>query len=322
MIISKTPLRISFCGGGTDLKEYWEEYGGAVVSASIDKFTYAILKKRIDSQIWMKYSKNETVETVDEIKNGLLRETLKKTGISQGLELALMCDIPQGTGLGGSSSFAVGCLNVMYSSVGKKASPEKLAKDACEVEINRLGEPIGKQDQYIAAYGGFNLIEFKKNGNVKITPLNLDPIAEQTFFSRILLFNTGIACDAKKVLSQQQKRISEKLENLHHMKYLAYKSAEAIRNGNFSEFGEMLHENWEYKKKMADNISNPEIDHWYEEARKTGAVGGKICGAGGRGFLLFYVEPENQHKVRKALSDLVELHFRLEKRGSRIIYDE
>lgn len=322
MIISKTPLRVSFCGGGTDLKEYWKEYGGAVVSASIDKFTYVILKKRIDSQIWLKYSENEIVKDINEVKNGLLRETLKKTGISNGLEIALMCDIPQGTGLGGSSSFAVGCLNAMYSFIGKKASPEKLARDACEVEINQLNEPIGKQDQYIAAYGGLNLIEFKKNGSVNVVPINLNPITEQIFFSKMLLFNTGISSDAKNVLSQQKKNISQRIKNLHHMKDLAYNTVEAIKNNNFLKFGEMLHENWEYKKKMADNISNPKIDYWYEKARKAGAVGGKICGAGGRGFLLFYVEPENQNKVRKVLSDLVELPFRLEKRGSRIIYDE
>lgn len=322
MIISKTPLRISFCGGGTDLKEYWADYGGAVVSSSINKYIYIIAKERGDNEIWLKYSENEIVKKVEEIKNNIWRECLKKTGIYKGIEIASLSDIPKGTGLAGSSTFTVGSLNSLYALTGKNKSHEELAKEACEVEIDLLKEPIGKQDQYISAYGGLNLIEFKREGDVVMSPIYLSNSLKKEFDSNLLLFYTGISRDAKSVLSQQQSEINSKGEILHKMKEFAYSTRDALKSTDLRIVGELLHKNWEYKKQMAGNISNPDIDKYYNLARENGAIGGKICGAGAGGFLLLYVEPEKQDKVKHALKDLNELSFNLESSGSKIIHSE
>ncbi|MDD5193316.1 MAG: GHMP kinase [Candidatus Nanoarchaeia archaeon] len=320
MIISRTPLRISFCGGGTDQKNYWEKHDGAVISTSIDKYIYIIVKKRHDNQIWLKYSQNETVDNIDDINHGIWRECLRHVGITKGVEIVALADVPKGTGLGGSSAFTVGTLNALYALKGISKSSSEIAKEACEIEIDVLKEPIGKQDQYACAVGGLNLIEFKKNGEVIMNPLIIDDKTGRKLSSNLLLFYTGVTRDAKEVLTEQQKNTDPQKETLHKMKEFAYLAKDALHSSDFLRFGELLHENWEYKKRMASNLSNSAIDKYYDLARESGAVGGKICGAGGGGFFLFYVEPEKQDKVRNALKELKEFEFNFESFGSKIIY--
>jgi len=320
MIISKTPLRVSFCGGGTDLKDYWEDYGGAVTSTSIDRYIYIIIKERLDNEIWLKYSENEIVYNLDQIKNNIWRECLKSVGVAKGAELVALSDVPKGSGLGGSSTFAVGSLNALYAFRGILKSPKEIAEEASKIEIDILKGPIGKQDQYASSHGGLNLIEFKKDGDVSMTPIILPNHLKRNFSSNLLLFSTGITRDAKDILIQQKADTKSKADILHKMKEFAYSSRDALHSLDLRRFGEILHENWEYKKKMADNISNPIIDRYYNIAREAGAIGGKICGAGAGGFLLLYTEPEKQDRVRLALRELRELPFNLESSGSKIIY--
>lgn len=320
MIISKTPLRISFCGGGTDLKDYWEDHEGAVISTSINKYLYIIIKNRIDNEIWLKYSENEISKNIDEIKHNIWREAMKLSGVTKGVEIAAMSDIPKGSGLGSSSSFAVGSLNALYALSEKHKSAEELAKEASQIEIDILKEPIGKQDQYAAAYGGLNMIEFKKSGEVIVRPIIFSSALKKRLFSNLLLFSTGIMRDASYVLTQQKADTKSKADTLHKMKEFAYLSRDALHSSDLRKFGEILHQNWEYKKNLNNNISNPIIDKYYNLAREAGAIGGKICGAGAGGFFLFYIEPEKQDKVRLALKDLKEIPFNSESYGSKIVY--
>ena len=322
MIISRTPLRISFCGGGTDVQDYWENYEGAVISTSIDKYIYIIVKERYDNEIWLKYSENEIVYDVNDIKHTRWRECLKKVGIDKGIEIVCLSEVPKGTGLGGSSAFTIGTLNALYALKGISKSSSELAKEACEIEIEVLKEPIGKQDQYASSHGGFNLIEFKKDRDVIINPIILSPEIKKRLCSNLLLFNTKVTRDAKEILCEQNKKnnIESKKEMLHKMKEFAYSAKDALHSSDLRRFGELLHENWEYKKKMACNLSNSKIDYYYDLAIKAGAIGGKICGAGGGGFLLFYAEPEKQESGRDVLKDLKELEFNFESFGSKIIY--
>lgn len=320
MIISKTPLRISFCGGGTDLKDYWKENGGAVISSSINKYIYIIAKERIDNEIWLKYSENEIVRNIEEVRNRILRESMKLSGVSKGVEIAAISDIPKGTGLGGSSAFAVGSLNALYALSGIHKSAEELAKEAGQIEIDILKEPIGLQDQYAVSHGGLNVIEFKKDGEVIVSPVIISSTLKKNLSNNLLLFNTGIIRDAREILSKQKEDTKFKTDILDKMKEFAYSSRDALHSSDLRKFGELLHQNWEYKKKMADNISNPILDGYYNLAREAGAVGGKICGAGAGGFFLFYVEPEKQDKVRFALKELRETPFNIEYSGSKIVY--
>ncbi|MCL5018795.1 MAG: GHMP kinase [Candidatus Pacearchaeota archaeon] len=320
MIISKTPLRISFCGGGTDLKEYWEDHEGAVISSAINRNIFVIVKDRIDSEIWLKYSENEITKKLDDVKHTRWKECMKMTGVIKGVELACLSDIPKGSGLGGSSAFTVGSLNALHTLDGRHKSAKELAEEATKIEIDILKEPIGPQDQYATAYGGLNLIEFKKDGNVLVNPIIISNTLRNNLFSNLLLFNTGITRDASFVLSEQKKETKSKTEILHKMKESAYSSRDALYSSDLRKFGELLHQNWEYKKNMASNISNNSIDEYYNIARKAGAIGGKICGAGAGGFLLFYVEPEKQDKVRLALKSLKEVPMNFESSGSKIIY--
>jgi D-glycero-alpha-D-manno-heptose-7-phosphate kinase len=320
MIISKTPLRVSFCGGGTDLKEYWEDYGGAVVSTTINKNIFIVAKDRIDNEIWLKYSENEIAKKIDEVKNTRLRECMKKTGVIKGTEIVCLSDIPKGSGLGGSSAFTVGSLNALHTLDGRHKSSKELAEEAAKIEIEDLKEPIGLQDQYAVAYGGLNLIEFQREGSVKVSPIILSNTVRNNLFSNLLLFSTGITRDASSVLTEQKSQSKSKSETLHKMKEFAYLSRDSLHSADLRTFGELLHQNWEYKKNMSSNISNPIIDEYYNLARNSGAIGGKICGAGAGGFFLFYVEPENQDKVRTALRTLKEVPIKFEPSGSKIVY--
>lgn len=323
MIITKTPLRISFVGGGSDLPVYYRKRGGAVVSTAIDKFVYVIINHRFDGAIRIAYSKSETVDSVDDVEHDVIREALKLTGVTDSIEISYVGDIPigrAGTGLGSSSALAVGILNALYAHKGKRVSPQKLAKDACIIEIKILKRPIGKQDQYVAAFGGLNHIQFHKNDRVSVTPLSMSKKTLKELDSNLLLFHTNLPTKSSTVLEEQKKKTLKNLPKLDSMVQMATTLANALRKNKLDTFGELLHENWLHKKQLASDISNETIDSYYEKALRAGALGGKIAGSGGGGFLLLYCPTARQNTVRKALLDLKEVLFSFEPTGSKVIY--
>lgn len=323
MIISKTPFRISFVGGGTDYKGFYKNFPGAVVSTAINKYIYVAVNKKFDNKIRVSYSKTEIVDKVSEIEHPLVREALKMTKIDGGIEITSIADIPSsGTGLGSSSSFLVGLLNALYAFKGVHATSEKLASEACEIEINKLKEPVGKQDQYIAAHGGLQYLQFNNNETVFVDPIICKEKTKKKLQKNLLMLYTGITRQAKTVLKEQNKKImkSSNQEILKRMTKLAENLKESLIANNLNAFGKLLHENWLLKKQLASQISNSQIDKWYETGLKNGALGGKILGAGGGGFLLFYAEPKNQAKITKALKILTPVSFSFESQGSKIIY--
>lgn len=324
MIISRTPFRVSFAGGGTDLREFYGKEYGAVLSAAINKYIYVTvnsLSRFYDHKIIVKYSQTELVKDVEEIKHPVVRAALKMLKMEGGIEITSMADIPAKTGLGSSSSFTVGLLNALYAFQGKRVSPERLAEEACEIEIEILKEPIGKQDQYIAAYGGINYIQFNKDESVFVEPVISSREVINEFNKNLMIFYTGMTRDSKSVLGEQQKSTKDKFEELRKMRQLAIEIKEILNEGkNLDKIGEILNEEWRLKKSLTQNISNDIIDEYYQKALDAGALGGKLLGAGGGGFILLYVEPQNQHKVRQRLNDLEELSFSFEPRGSTIIY--
>ena len=325
MILSRTPLRISFVGGGSDLRAYYSYRLGAVFSTTIDKYIYVCVNHRPDGLIRVSYSKAETVDSVDKVEHDIIREALKLTGINNGVEINYMGDFPignAGTGLGSSSALAVGTLNALYALQGKKISSEELAHQACEIEIEKLKRPIGKQDQYAAAIGGFNYIEFRPDESVVVMPISLDTETLATLYENLMLFNTRMATASSSVLEEQREKTKDNLEVLDALVRLTHEIQEVLLNKNFKKFGELLHENWIAKKKLASKITNETLDLYYEKARSAGAIGGKILGSGGGGFLLFYVEKENQDKVRNALKDLQLTPFQFEPNGSNIVYQD
>lgn len=323
MIISRTPLRVSFFGGGTDLKEFYELEGGAVLSTAIDKYIFATVNKKFDDHIRVSYSKTEIVEKVEEVKHDLVREAMKLTGVVRGIEITTIADIPsQGTGLGSSSTFTVGILNALHAYKGEHSSADKLAKEACRIEIDIIKEPIGKQDQYIAAFGGMHLIQFNKDGSVYMDPIVCSKEMKEELQGNLLLFYTGITRKASTILSEQKKNSGkEKISELKEIKKLAIQAKKCIEvDKSIDDFGRLLDEGWELKKRLASGITKPEIDEMYEAAKKAGALGGKIAGAGGGGFLLLYVPKSRQGAVRKELSRFKETSFKFEPQGSKIIY--
>jgi D-glycero-alpha-D-manno-heptose-7-phosphate kinase len=323
MIISKTPLRISFCGGGTDLQAYYSRSQGSVVSTTINKYIYVTVNDFFDrKKIMAKHSRSEFVDDVKKIKHPIIRETLKLTGISRGIEITSMSDIPSSSGLGSSSTFTVGLLNALYAYLNERKSPEDLAKEACNIEINILKEPIGKQDQYIAAYGGLRNILFNPDETVNVESIHLPASVKKELEDNLMLFFTRITRKARDILHEQRKETSKKMEFLDEMKELSFELKESLFKKDITRFGELLHKNWEYKKKLASGITNPVIERYYDKAMKSGALGGKILGAGGGGFLLFYVEKENQEKISKALHDLNEVKFSFENDGTKIVYKD
>jgi D-glycero-alpha-D-manno-heptose-7-phosphate kinase len=323
MIISRTPLRISFAGGGTDLSAFYKLQPGAVTSTAINKYIYVTINKKFDNKIRVSYSKTENVDHVDELHHGLVREAMKLTGLDAGVEITTIADIPShGTGLGSSSSLTVGLLNALYAYQGIMKSRQTLAAEACKIEIEILGEPIGKQDQYIAAYGGIQHIQFNPDESVYVDPVICSPRTKQKLEKHMLLFYTGITRKASKILTKQIKNTKKKVENLVKMKNLSEDVMKSIDRGKISEVGKHLHQGWLYKRELASGISNPEIDKYYEKAMKKGALGGKILGAGGGGFLLIFAAPENHKKVIAAVKDLPLAPIRLEPQGSKIIYVE
>lgn len=324
MIISRTPLRISFVGGGSDIASFYHHAPGAVVSTAINKYVYIAVNKQFDGRILINYSKTEIVRKIDDIENNLVREALKLTGVKGGIHITSIADVPtEGTGMGSSSSYVVGLLNALYAYQGKHVNAERLAREACQIEIDILKKPIGKQDQYIAAYGGFQYIKFNSNGSVYVDPIICKEETKRNLQNRLLLFYTGITRSADPILAKQTKNMAsqkDKRKIMSEMAMLAGKIQGALNRNNLDVFGEMLHENWILKKQMAEGVSNPQIDKWYGTALKNGAIGGKLLGAGGGGFLLFYA-PENKHeKIIDALSDLVCQEFSFDPQGSKIIF--
>lgn len=323
MIITKTPFRVSFAGGGSDFRPYYEKYGGAVLSVTINKYIYlSIHPYFFENGYFLKYSKTENVNHVNDIQHPIIRNLFKRYEIT-GVDFNSSADIPSGTGLASSSAFTVGLINLCNAYTGKYMNKTDIADLACKVEIDDLGDPIGKQDQYACACGGLNFIEFHKNDTVSVEKVCLPPDFYRVLEKNIMIFYIGGSRDSRQVLFEQKKNISQdqkRVESIHKMTQLAVDLKKELLLGNLQNMGEILHQNWMYKKELACGISNDNIDSHYETARANGALGGKLLGAGKNGFLLFYVEEQFQSKVRKALNDLKELNFKFENVGTSVIY--
>ena len=323
MIITRTPFRVSFAGGGSDLANYYEKFGGAVVSTAINKYVYLSMHPYFfKNEYLLKYSKTEHTTSVDEIEHPIIKEIFKLYGIS-GVNLSSDADIPAGTGLASSSAFAAGLIHLCNVWNGTYLEKEQIAAQAFHVEIDLLKEPIGKQDQYACACGGLNFIEFEKNGQVSIEKIYLPQDGYEKLQKNLLLFYTGKTHKAGDILKEQKKNTTDdarKIENLHKMVSLARDLRSELLHNRVDAMGEILKTNWDLKKSLASGVSNPFIDEYYEKAIKAGAMGGKLLGAGGGGFLLFYVTENNQAKVRESLSDLKEMPFIFDYKGTNVIY--
>lgn len=324
MIISRTPLRMSFTGGGSDLPAFYRQFGGAVVSTAIDKYVYVNVNPKFDHGIRIAYSKNEEVERVSDIEHRLVRAAMQMLEIDGGVEITTIADIPsRGTGLGSSSSFTVGLLHALSAFKGVYVAAEKLGADACRIEIELCGEPIGKQDQYAAAYGGFNMIEFRPDDKVVVTPIICAPETLTSIERDILVLYTGVTRSASPLLKQQSDVLAgsaDKQRVMRRMVELTYQLRDELQSNNTLAFGEILHENWMLKREVTAGISNPEIDDWYGRARGAGALGGKILGAGAGGFLMFYAPRHSHRAIAAALPELRVIPMGFEPLGSRIIF--
>tara|TARA_B100002052_G_scaffold299170_1_gene335911 strand:- start:15042 stop:16016 length:975 start_codon:yes stop_codon:yes gene_type:complete len=323
MIISKTPFRVSFVGGGSDLRSFYKHSQGGVISASIDKYIYLSIHKYFyPDKSLLKYSKTEYVNNIDQIEHNIIREVFRYFNIKN-VDFNSTADIPSGTGMGSSSSFTVGLINLCSNHIGKILPNYEVAKLACEIEIEILKEPIGKQDQYGCAFGGLKYIRFNPDESVEINPIFLSNNKLLDLQNNLLLFYTNFTRSASSILSEQNKnteRDKSVKDNLKSMAYMASQLFLELNNGNVDSVGAYLNEAWQRKKKITTLISNPEIDHIYDKAIKNGALGGKLLGAGGGGFFLFYVLPQNQEKLRKSLNSYVELPFNFDFEGTKIIY--
>lgn len=324
MIISKTPMRMSFVGGGSDLPVFYRKHGGAVLSTAINKFVYLTINKKFDDRIRISYSRTEEPGSVAKIKHPLVREALTMLGIEGGIEIASIADIPaRGSGLGSSSSYTVGLLHALHAYRGQFASADQLARECCEIEIDRCGEPIGKQDQYAAAFGGFNFIEFYPDDSVSVEPVICQRETLKRLQSNILVFYTGITRSASALLKGQQHAVATqkaKQKALLRMVQYAYELKAELQRNNTDAFGQIIHENWLLKRGLTSNISTNQIDAWYERGRKAGAVGGKLLGAGSGGFLMFYAPQERHEAIVRALKELRRIDFAFEPQGSKIIF--
>ena len=324
MIIARSPLRITLGGGGTDLASYYREHEGILIAAAIDKYVYVTVMRPFTPGIYLKYSELEHVDQVTDVHHPIIREAIQllKLNTPQ-IEITTLADIPAGTGLGSSGSFTTALLKALYAHRKRLIHPGELAALACHIEIDRLGEPIGKQDQYIAAYGGITCLTFNKNDKVEATPL---AVSMDTLFDledNLLLFFTGFARSTSNILRDQNTRTKqgddEMLKNLHYVKELGLRSKKALEAGNATLFGELMHEHWEHKKRRSSGMSNPRIDEWYELGRKSGAVGGKLVGAGGGGFLMFYATDRNKLRHAMSKAGLEEVRFRFDFEGTKIV---
>lgn len=324
MIITKTPLRISFAGGGSDIETYYKQFGGSVLSTTINKYIYISLNPSFDNTYTLKYSNIQKAQKIEELQHTITKAILKDYNINSGIELTSSADIIGESGLASSSAFTVGLINLCSTFAKEFLNKADIASKACNIEINELKEPIGKQDQYACSFGGLNFISFLQNGYVNVEPINLEKKIYQNLQKNLLLFYTGQTRLAKDILQEQNKNIlsdKNKLKNLHKMVKLSQTLKNELLAGNIDSMGEILHSNWIYKKELANKISNENIDNYYNTALQNGALGGKILGAGSGGFLLFYVKEENQLKLKKALKDLKEVPFLFETSGTTVIYN-
>ena len=324
MIVTKTPLRMSFVGGGSDLPVFYRRFGGAVVSTAIDKYVYLTVNQKFDQKIRICYSRVEEPASVAKIRHPLVRETLQMLGVPGGIEIMSMADIPaKGTGLGSSSSYTVGLLQALHAQKGEFASADRLAREACEIEIGRCGEPIGKQDQYAAAFGGFNFIQFHPDDSVSVDPIICKRETLKRLQEGTLVFYTGITRSASGILKHQQQALAgekAKQRALQRMVKLAHEMRTELQRNNVDAFGEMLHANWELKRSLTAQVSTSQIDDWYRRARKAGAGGGKLLGAGSGGFLMFFAPVGKHEGIIRELQELRRVQFGFEPQGSKIIF--
>jgi D-glycero-alpha-D-manno-heptose-7-phosphate kinase len=324
MIVSCAPFRVSFAGGGSDIASFYRRKRGAVLSCAIAKYSFIVIHPFFNaSKYHLKYTRTELVDRIDEIQHPILREALRMQKIDPGIEIVSVADIPGGTGLGSSSSFSIALINALYAHRRIFVPKETLANEACMLEIERLGEPIGKQDQYAAAYGGVNLIEFERNGGVAVHPISLPHATLSELEGNLMLFYTGSQRDARDVLSNQVAAIDsddQVVSRMQQMVDLAYEMRDFLMGGDLNAFGHALHRGWQLKRSISSQISTSAIDDLYEQARNAGALGGKLVGAGGGGFLLLYCPKSAHSRVREALSALQSLEFRFDWAGARIAF--
>jgi D-glycero-alpha-D-manno-heptose-7-phosphate kinase len=324
MIITRSPLRISLGGGGTDLPSYYRKHSGFLIAAAIDKYVYITLHQTFVADLIVKYSKLERVPNVAELQHPIIREALKLVGVEGPyLELASMADIPSGTGLGSSGSFTTALLKALHTHKNNIVHPQQLAEQACHIELDLLKEPIGKQDQYIAAYGGLTYFQFLPDDRVEAHPMRVSTETLYNLEDNLLLFFTGYSRSASSILKEQDDRSKQKdaamIDNLHFVKELGYESKEAIESGDLPRFAELMRTHWDHKKKRSGGMSNPQIDKWYELAMANGAMGGKLIGAGGGGFLMFYAEEKTRLRHAMAGAGLREVRFRFDFEGTRCV---
>jgi len=324
MIIARSPLRITLGGGGTDLPSYYRDHGGFLASAAIDKYVYVTVMRPFTEGIYLKYSQLEHVEHISDVKHPIIREALQMLGFkTPQVEITTLADIPAGTGLGSSGSFTTALLKALYKHRKRHLHQEELAELACHIEIDRLGEPIGKQDQYIAAVGGITCFDFHKDDKVTATPLGISMDTMFDLEDNLLLFFTGFSRSASGILKDQkdksQQNDSEMLNNLHYVKDLGYRSRDALVSGNTPLFGELMHEHWEHKKRRSGGMSNPKIDEWYELGMTNGAIGGKLVGAGGGGFLMFMAHDRNKLRHAMTHAGLEEVRFKFDFEGTKVV---
>jgi D-glycero-alpha-D-manno-heptose-7-phosphate kinase len=325
MIITRSPLRISLGGGGTDLPSYYRDYSGFVIAAAIDRYVYVTLHHTFTGKLILKYSKMERPETIDQVEHPIIREALWHVGFQERphLEITSMADIPAGTGLGSSGSFTTALLKALHAYRKNLVLPQDLAAEACHIELDKLGEPIGKQDQYIAAFGGLTCFRFMPNGQVEAEPLK---VSEQTLFDLedgLLLFFTGITSSASTVLADQdarsKKRDASMISNLHDIKEMGLRIRAALEGGDLKTFAAIMNEHWTRKKQRSEGMSNPQIDGWYDLAMSNGALGGKLIGAGGRGFLMFYTEDKRRLRHVMTEAGMTEVRFRFDFEGTKLM---
>ena len=324
MIITRSPLRISLGGGGTDLPSYYTRYGGFLIAAAINSYVFVTVSRPFNRGIFLKYSQLEKVENVDEIQHPIIREAIRMLDFkTPQLEITTLADIPSGTGLGSSGSFTTALLKALFAHRRRFLLPDELARLACEIELDILKEPIGKQDQYIAAYGGITCFEFNADDSVNAYPLQISMDTLFDLEDNLLLFFTGFSRSASDILKDQDKRSKEMdedmLNNMHYVKDLGLRSKDALLVGRTSEFGVLMHEHWEHKRKRSKSMSNPQIDEWYELGMRNGGLGGKLVGAGGGGFLMFYAEDRNRLRHAMSKIGLEEVRFRFDFEGTKTL---
>ena len=327
MVITRSPLRVSLGGGGTDLPSYYGKHGGFLVTAAIDKYVYVSVTRPFTKGIYLKYSKLETVETIDEVQHPIIREALKLTSAgceNPHIEVTTLADIPAGTGLGSSGSFTTALVKALYTHQKLLLHADELARIACDIEIGRLKEPIGKQDQYIAAYGGITCFTFNPDESVEAVPLHISADTLFDLEDNLLLFFTGYARKAGGILKDQHARTlesdEEMLANLHYVKEMGLRSKLLLESGKTADFGALMHEHWQTKKMRSRGMTNAHIDEWYELGRANGAIGGKLVGAGGGGFLMFYAEDRRRLKSAMTSAGLEEVRFRFDFEGTKVLF--